>query len=178
LTPSLKSTKYENVKISQILINWKKFSAIYSNKWEAESTCNTSIHYTVPKGVNYTVFRTANTCLNISISTCPIATYISLHANSGILVARVSNQSATSSDGALWLDTYDNKCFTIGIKWYVSGNRACAGIQCISSSNVKCKRDLLTYSDTVHVLFSRSNVKRFSKREMFHAIAWNVSRFY
>jgi hypothetical protein len=39
--------------------------------------------------------------LNISISTCPIATYISLDANSGIHVARVSNQSATSSDGAL-----------------------------------------------------------------------------
>jgi hypothetical protein len=27
-----------------------------------------------------TVFQTANTCLNISISTCPIATYISLDA--------------------------------------------------------------------------------------------------
>jgi hypothetical protein len=81
--------------------------------------------------MSYTVFQTANTCLNISISTCPIATYISLDANSGIHVARVSNQSASSSDGALWLDTFDNKCFTFGIKWYVRGNRACAGIQCI-----------------------------------------------
>jgi hypothetical protein len=35
----------------------------------------------------YTVFQTANTCLNTSISTCPIATYISLDANSGIHVA-------------------------------------------------------------------------------------------
>jgi hypothetical protein len=49
----------------------------------------------------YTVFQTANTCLNISISTSPIATYISLNANSGTHVARVSNHSATSSDGAL-----------------------------------------------------------------------------
>jgi hypothetical protein len=79
----------------------------------------------------HTVFQTANTCLNIWISTCPIATYISLDANSGIHVARVSNQSATSSDGALWLDTLDNKCFTVGIKWYVHGNRASSGIQCI-----------------------------------------------
>jgi hypothetical protein len=39
--------------------------------------------------------------LKISISTCPIATYISLDANSGIHVARVSNQSATSSDRVL-----------------------------------------------------------------------------
>jgi hypothetical protein len=76
-----------------------------------------------------TVFQTANTYLNISISTCPIATYISLDANSGIMLL-VSNQSATSSDGALWLNTFDNKCFTVGIKWYVCGNRASAGIQC------------------------------------------------
>jgi hypothetical protein len=49
----------------------------------------------------YTVFQTANIGLNISISTCAIAMYISLDANSGIHVAGVSNQSATSSDGAL-----------------------------------------------------------------------------
>jgi hypothetical protein len=68
------------------------------------------VTYSVPtKLVNFvtdcydscTVFQTANTCLNISISTCPIATYISLDANSGIRVARVSNESATTSDGAL-----------------------------------------------------------------------------
>jgi hypothetical protein len=62
----------------------------------------------VPRGMfhprivlSYTVFQTANTYLNISISTCPIATDILLDANSGIHVARVSNQSATSSDGVL-----------------------------------------------------------------------------
>jgi hypothetical protein len=84
--------------------------------------------------LSYTVFQTANTCLNISLSTCPIATYISLYANNGIHVARVSNQSPTSSDGALWLDTFYNKCFTVGIKWYVRGNRASAGIQCTLES--------------------------------------------
>jgi hypothetical protein len=32
--------------------------------------------------------------------------------------------------GALWLDTFDNKCFTVSSKWYVRGKRASAGIQC------------------------------------------------
>jgi hypothetical protein len=42
---------------------------------------STRIQSHIQKSFNLcTVFQTANTCLNISISTCPIATYISLDA--------------------------------------------------------------------------------------------------
>jgi hypothetical protein len=61
--------------------------------------------------------------------TCPVATYISLDANGETLVVKIWGWGALIGHSS-------NMYSTIGIKWYVRGNRACAywDIQtCISS---------------------------------------------